>query len=65
VNRYFPPCCKECSCEATCVKDASCCPDYVTEDNVTFKEQTRDGTEIPDKDNVGSTDTNRLGCVKA
>jgi hypothetical protein len=33
VNRYFPPCCNECSCEETCVKDASCCPDYVTEDN--------------------------------
>jgi hypothetical protein len=64
VNRYFPPCCKECSCEATCVKDASSCPVDATEDSVAIKEQTRDGTEIPDYDNVGRTETYRLECVK-
>jgi hypothetical protein len=44
-------------------KRCSSCPDYA-EDSVAIKEQTRDGREIPDYDNVGRTETYRLECVK-
>ena len=64
ANRLFPPCCKECSCEDTCVKDGSCCPDYFIKDNTTEHGQWHDGitTSATAKSNLVVTD--RKECVK-
>jgi hypothetical protein len=58
-NNHSPPCCKKCSCKDTCVKEGSCCPDYLTEEDLFSSEN--DKPVIAD---ANTTVTHTLECVK-